>query len=124
MNTILIYYIFGLAAAIVIGIILTLIIFRGVKDVLPTTSIPISPKRFSTLIKIAAILMVLVGGISQKFYGCEYKYESLIDNPTALAFKVMGQIEGALHYLMVYIIIVFTLCLTAYILKGTGSKSA
>lgn len=122
MDTILTYYIFGLAAVVVIGVVLTLIIFRGVKDILPETSLPISPRRFSTLVKIAAILVVLVGGISHKFYGCEYKYENLIDNPTALNFNVMGQIEGALRYLMVYIIIVFTLCLAAYILKGRDSK--
>ncbi|MBN1572319.1 MAG: hypothetical protein JW984_03890 [Deltaproteobacteria bacterium] len=123
MNTVLTYYVLGLVAATAVGVILTLLLLRNIEEVLSFTSIPVNPKRLSTLIKLFAIAAVLVGGISRKFYGCNYKYESLVGNPTALNFKVMGQIEGALYYLMIYLIIVFALYLTAYILKRVGSKN-
>ncbi len=124
MNTVLIYYVSGLIAATAVGVILTLLVLRNVEDVLSSVSIPVNPKRLATMIKLTAIAAVLVGGISRKFYGCNYRYESLVNNPTALNFKVMGQIEGALYYLMIYLIIVFALYLTAYILKRAGSKKA
>ena len=124
MNTVLTYYVSGLVAATAVGVILTLLLLRRVEEVLSFTSIPIDPKRLATMIKLTAIVVILVGGISRKFYGCNYKYESLVDNPTALNFKVMGQIEGALYYLMIYLIIVFALYLTAYVLKRAGSKKA
>jgi hypothetical protein len=124
MNTILIYYVSGFVAATAVGVVLTILLLRRVEDVLSALSIPVDPKRLSTMVKLAAIAVILVGGISSKFYGCNYNYDSLVGNPVALNFKVMGQIEGALYYLMIYLVIVFALYLTAYVLKRAGSKKA
>ena len=123
-NIILIYYISGLILCIVIGAIMSKFIFKDLKDSLTTILAPHSPRRLSTMIKLTAIFVVLAGGLSAKFYSCEYKYETLIANRPALTFKVIDQIEGGLKYLMIYLIFLLTIFLVTYLLKKVGQNRA
>ncbi len=126
-DIILIYYISGLIFCIAIGALMSKFIFKDLKDSLTTILAPLSnlsSRRLSTMIKLAAIFLVLAGGLSAKFYSCNYKYETLISNRHALTFKVMDQIEGGLRYLMIYLILILTIFLVTYLLKKVGQNKA
>jgi len=123
-NIILIYYISGLILCVVIGLLLSQFVFKDLRDSLTTLLAPLNPRRLSTIIKLAAIFVVLAGGLSAKFYSCGYKYEALIANRPALTFKVMDQIEGGLRYLMIYLIFLLTIFLVTYLLKKVVQNRA
>ncbi len=121
-NIILIYYISGLILCIIIGVLLSRFVFKDLKDSLTAIFAPPSPRRLSTMIKLAAIFTVLAGGLSAKYYSCNYKYETLISNRPALTFKVMDQIEAGIQYLMIYLIFLLAIFLVTYLLKKAGQN--
>jgi hypothetical protein len=118
MQTVFLYYIAGLSICVLLGILLSLVVFRDLPAVV-SDLIPKGTGRFIwRAIRISFILTALVGGISAKFYGCQYKYADLINSPSALSFKVGGQIEAALRYLLVFLLLTLGI-LTAAAAKRT-----
>jgi len=121
MQTILIVYGRGLVICVLLGVVLSAVLFRDFDTVLSaglsrTSSVPIS-----RIIKLSFILAALVGGISAKFYSCQYRYADLIDNPVGLTMKVFGQMEGALRFMLVFLLVLAVL-ITAVGARRFGTK--
>ncbi len=97
MQTILVVYALGLVICILVGVLLSLVVFRDLDTVLSGPAPRSAGAPIARIVKLSFILAALVGGISAHFYSCQYRYAELIGNPTALTLKVFGQVEGALR---------------------------
>jgi hypothetical protein len=113
MQTILIVYALGLVVCVLVGVLLSLVVFRDLDTVLTGPAPRSAATPIARVIKLSLILAALVGGISAKFYSCDYRYADLIDNPAALTMKVFGQIEGAFRWLLVFLLILAVIILVA-----------
>jgi hypothetical protein len=113
MQTILVVYVLGLVICILVGVLLSLVVFRDLDTVLSGPAPRSAAVPLSRIIKISFMLAALVGGISAKFYSCDYRYADLIGNPTAMTMKVFGQIEGALRWLLVFLLILAAVIVAA-----------
>ncbi len=122
MQTILVVYGLGLLICILVGVLLSAVLFRDLDTVVSTPVSRPSAVSISRIIKLSFILAALVGGISAKFYSCQYRYADLIGNPTGLTMKVFGQMEGALRWLLVFLLILAAVILTAYTARSKGQK--
>lgn len=111
MQTILVVYGLGLVICILAGVALSAVLFRDLDAVLSTGIPRVRIGPISRIVKLSFILAALVGGISAKFYSCQYRYADLIGNPTGLTMKVFGQIEGALRWLLIFLLILAALVL-------------
>lgn len=117
METILIFYISGVILCAFLGVFLSFVILRDLKAII-SKFLPTEKSSFITsLIKFLFIAVALVGGLSAKFYSCEYRYDELIDNPVALTLKVAGQLEGAMRYLLIYLLIFLSIYMILLILS-------
>ena len=109
MQTILIVYGLGLVICVLLGVVLSAVLFRDFDTVLSAGVSRTSAAPISRIIKLSFILAALVGGISAKFYSCQYRYAELIDNPVGLTMKVFGQMEGALRFMLVFLLVLAVL---------------
>ena len=118
METVLFFYITGILLCVFLGVFLSFLILRDLKQiiskVLPTEKVGF----VKSLIKFLFIAAAIVGGLSFKFYSCEYRYDGLIDNPIALTLKVAGQLEGAILYLLIYLLIFLSIYMILSILSS------
>ncbi|MBN2225249.1 MAG: hypothetical protein JW765_11270 [Deltaproteobacteria bacterium] len=122
MQTILVVYGTGLVICILVGVVLSAVVFRDLNTVVSSAASRSSAVRLSRIIKFSFVLAALVGGISAKFYGCQYRYADLVDNPAALTMKVFGQIEGTLRWLLVFLLILAGIILTAVTIQIGSDK--
>ncbi len=122
MQTILVVYGLGLLICILAGVLLSAFLFRDLDTVLSAPASRSTALPISRIIKLSFILAALVGGISAKFYSCQYRYGDLIGNPTGLTMKVFGQIEGAFRWLLVFLLILAAVILTAHTARSRGQK--
>lgn len=123
MQTILIVYGLGLVICVLVGVALSAAVFRDLNTVISTSTSRPSAGPLSRIIKFTFILAALVGGISAKFYSCQYRYDDLIGNPAALTMKVFGQLEGTLRWLLVFLLILAGIITAAVAIRskaGTG----
>ncbi len=105
--------------------LLSLVVFRDLDTVLTGPAPRSAAVPISRVIKLSLILAALVGGISAKFYSCDYRYADLIGSPAALTMKVFGQIEGAFRWLLVFLLILAVIILVAGTTRtGTKKKGA
>jgi hypothetical protein len=109
MDVILIVYLSGLISCAVLGVVVCLFIFRELPTVLEKIIPAQNSAFFASFIKALFIITAFIGGISAKFYSCGYRYETLVDNPTALTYKVAGQVEGATRFLLLFLLFFTTL---------------
>jgi hypothetical protein len=122
MQTILVVYGLGLVICILAGVALSVVLFRDL-DTVVSAGMPRSlAVPISRIIKLSFILAALVGGISAKFYSCQYKYADLVGNPVGLTMKVFGQMEGALRWLLVFLLILAAVILAAAVARDRASK--
>jgi hypothetical protein len=113
MQTILVVYGLGLVICILVGVALSAVLFRNLDAVLADGTPRSSTAPISRIVKLSFILAALFGGISAKFYSCDYRYGDLIGNPAGLAMKVFGQVEGALRWLLVFLLLLAVVILVA-----------
>ena len=128
MQTILVVYGFGLVTCILVGVALSAVLFRNLDAVLSDATPRTLTAPISRIIKLSFILAALVGGISAKFYSCDYRYDDLVGSPAGLAMKVFGQVEGAFRWLLVFLLILAALILSAAVARNrtsgrTGGRS-
>jgi hypothetical protein len=126
MQGVLVAYCFGLGICALLGIVLSLVVLHDLDSIAQKLAPPRMGTFLSRTVKIAFILTALIGGISAKFYGCDYSYKDLINNPPALTLKVAGQIEAASRYLLVFLllllgIVAVTTTLRIWVGKKDGS---
>ncbi len=117
METILIFYITGIFLCAFLGVFLSLLILRDLKAIISKVTSTEKARFLTSVIKSLFIAAAVVGGLSAKFYGCEYRYDELIDNPAALTLKVAGQLEGAMRYLLIYLLIFLSIHMILLILS-------
>jgi hypothetical protein len=122
MQTILVVYGLGLLICILVGVLLSIFLFRDLDTVLSTPASRSTAVPIARIIKLSFILAALVGGISAKFYSCQYRYADLIGNPTGLTMKVLGQVEGAFRWLLVFLLVLAAVILTAHTARSRGQK--
>jgi hypothetical protein len=122
MQTVLLYYVIGLVICVLLGFLLSLVVFRDLSAVVSGLIPKATGPFIRRVIKISFILTALIGGISAKFYSCQYKYADLIGNPTALSFKVGGQIEAALRYLLVFLLLTLGILVAAAATKTIQAR--
>jgi len=120
MQTILIVYGLGLVICILVGVVLSAVVFRDLNTVISTSTSRTSAGPLSRIIKFSFILAALVGGISAKFYSCQYRYNDLIGNPAALTMKVFGQLEGTLRWLLVFLLILAGIITAAVAIRSNA----
>ena len=124
MQTVFLFYCIGLLICVLFGVFLSLVLFRDLRLIV-SNLIPKTTGSFtSRFIKISFIFTALIGGISAKFYGCQYEYDELINNPTALSLKVGGQIEAALRYLLVFLLLALGIFVVTTALRTIRDKKA
>lgn len=124
MQTILLVYGLGLVICVLLGAGLSAVLFRDL-DTVVSAGIPRSSARpVSRIIKLSLILAALVGGISAKFYSCQYRYDELIANPSALTMKVFGQVEGALRWSLVFLLILAVVFLALAVVRNRSTGRA
>jgi hypothetical protein len=124
MQTILVVYGAGLLLCVLVGVALSAVVFRDLDAVLSADTPRHAAAPLSRIIKLSFILAALVGGISAKFYGCQYRYENLVDNPPALTMKVFSQLEGAFHWLLVFLLVLAGLILFAAAARSASRKGS
>lgn len=117
METVLTYYFLGIILCTLLGVFLSLFIFRGLKKIVSHIVPHPTTKFLSSFIRFTFIGTAIVGCLSVKFYGCQYRYDELIDNPVSLTFKVASQLEGTMHYLLIYLVIFLSIYGIFYILS-------
>jgi hypothetical protein len=124
MQTILVVYGLGLVICVLVAVALSAVLFRDLDAVLSAGMPRTSAAPISRIVKLSFILAALVGGISAKFYSCQYRYADLIGNPTGLTMKVLGQVEGALRWLLVFLLILAVVILAAALARArTNGRS-
>jgi hypothetical protein len=117
METILVFYIIGIFLCASLGVFLAILILRDLKVIISRVISAEKAGFVTSTIKFLFIITALVGGLSFKFYSCDYRYDELIDNPAALTLKVAGQLEGAMHYLLIFLLIFLSLYMIVSILS-------
>jgi len=117
METVLVFYIIGIFLCTSLGVFLMILILRDLKAVLSRVISTEKAGFVTSTIKFLFIITALVGGLSFKFYSCDYRYDGLIDNPVALSLKVAGQLEGAMRYLLIFLLIFLSLYMVVSILS-------
>ena len=122
MQTILVVYGLGLLACILVGVLLSVVLFRDLDAVVSAPAPRSSAVPIARIIKLSFILAAVVGGISAKFYSCQYRYADLIGNPPALTLKVFGQLEGAFRWLLIFLLVLAAVILAAYSARSRGQK--
>jgi hypothetical protein len=122
MQTILVVYIIGLALCVLVGVVLSLVIFRDLGAALSGPAPRSAAAPLKRIIKLSFILAALAGGISAKFYSCQYRYADLIGNPTALTMKVFGQLEGAFRWLLVFLLVLAFVILAAWAARSKAER--
>jgi hypothetical protein len=122
MQTILVVYGLGLLICILVGVLLSIFLFRDLDTVLSTPASRPTAVPIARIIKLSFILAALVGGISAKFYSCQYRYADLIGNPTGLTMKVFGQVEGAFRWLLIFLLVLAAVILAAHTTRLRGQK--
>ncbi len=124
MQTVLVVYCFGLGICALLGVVLSLVVLRDLNAIATKLAPPRMGAFLSRTIKIAFILTALIGGISAKFYSCDYRYADLINNPPALTLKVAGQIEAASRYLLIFLLLLLGIVAVTTTLRIWVGKKA
>ena len=117
METVLFFYITGIFICAFLGVFLSLLILRDLNGIIAKLLSTEKRNFLTSLIKFLFITAAVVGGLSAKFYSCEYRYDDLIDNPAALTLKIAGQLEGAIRYLLIYLLIFLSIYMILLIIS-------